>query len=206
MSTVLSCTPDPKCSHFVRLQTDNASGPQSQVIARVPGLTLLNGSMVDALERRDSELHYLRGLLAQAEEQPAQLLVQSPCSTSLSGIKSCKCCARDRPLTAPGSRVMCSTECTRNCPASPMEREHCTLMQVCCFRVQALEAAHPRLAPLREKYGLMTGLARSQGSQGGTAPMASSMMTLHLAAGGNDQAAAKYSMSIPGGVPLSHTR
>ena len=39
------------------------------------GLTLLNGSTVDALERRDSELHYLRGLLAQAEERPAQLQV-----------------------------------------------------------------------------------------------------------------------------------
>jgi hypothetical protein len=39
------------------------------------GLTLLNGSTVDALERRDSELHYLRGLLAQVEERPAQLQV-----------------------------------------------------------------------------------------------------------------------------------
>jgi hypothetical protein len=48
-----------------------------QIIARIPGLTLLNGSSVDALERRDSELHYLRGLLAQAEERPAQLQVLS---------------------------------------------------------------------------------------------------------------------------------
>lgn len=54
------------CRHFV------------QVIARVPGLTLLNGSTVDARERRDCELHYLRGLLAQAEERPAQLQVPPP--------------------------------------------------------------------------------------------------------------------------------
>ena len=50
----------------------------AQVIARVPGLTLLNGSTVDARERRDCELHYLRGLLAQAEERPAQLQVPPP--------------------------------------------------------------------------------------------------------------------------------
>jgi hypothetical protein len=49
-----------------------------QVIARVPGLMLLNGSTVDARERRDCELHYLRGLLAQAEERPAQLQVPPP--------------------------------------------------------------------------------------------------------------------------------
>lgn len=43
----------------------------------MPRLTFLNGSTVDALERRDSELHYLRGLLTQAEERPAQLQVQA---------------------------------------------------------------------------------------------------------------------------------
>ncbi len=42
------------------------------------GLTFLNGSTVDALERRDSELHYLRGLLAQEEEQPSRLPVRTP--------------------------------------------------------------------------------------------------------------------------------
>ena len=56
----------------------------AQIIARMPGLTLLNGSTVDALERRDSELHYLRGLLAQIEERPAQLQVPTslprPCA------------------------------------------------------------------------------------------------------------------------------
>lgn len=41
----------------------------------MPGLTLLNGSTVDAMERRDCELHYLRTLLAEAEERPAQLQV-----------------------------------------------------------------------------------------------------------------------------------
>lgn len=68
------------------------------------------------------------------------------------------------------------------------------------MNAQALEAAHPRLAPLREKYGLMAGtLARSNVSQGGTPPMAASMMTLHLIGGGGDGAAsAKYSKPVPG--------
>lgn len=42
----------------------------------MPRLTLLNGSIVDGMERRDCELHYLRTLLAEAQEQPARLQVR----------------------------------------------------------------------------------------------------------------------------------
>lgn len=64
---------------------------------------------------------------------------------------------------------------------------------------QALEAAHPQLAPLREKYGLMAGtLARSRVSQGGTPPMATGMLTLHLIGGGDGAAPVKYCKPVPG--------
>lgn len=43
-----------------------------QVVARMSGLRLLNGSVVDAVERRDCELHYLRTLLSTADS-PQQL-------------------------------------------------------------------------------------------------------------------------------------
>jgi len=49
-----------------------------QVIARVGGLTLLNGSEVHHYERRDSELQYLRRILGEAYN-PAFCVLNARC-------------------------------------------------------------------------------------------------------------------------------
>lgn len=46
-------------------------GERYQVIARMPGLTFLNGSVVDDVERRDAELHYLRTVVLQCGQDAA---------------------------------------------------------------------------------------------------------------------------------------
>ena len=65
--------------------------------------------------------------------------------------------------------------------------------------MQALEANHARLAPLRQKYGVMTGtLATKAARQGGTPPMAASMLTLHLVRDNGTSEAARHSLPVPG--------
>lgn len=72
---------------------------------------------------------------------------------------------------------------------------------------QALEAKHARLAPLRQKYGVMTGtLATKAARQGGTPSMAASMLTLHLVRDTGTPEAVRHSLPVPGdtsgGVPM----
>ena len=67
--------------------------------------------------------------------------------------------------------------------------------------MQALEAKHVRLTPLRQKYGVMTGtLATTTARQGGTPPMAASMLTLHLVRGTGTSETARHSLPVPGDI------
>jgi hypothetical protein len=66
---------------------------------------------------------------------------------------------------------------------------------------QMLEAKHARLAPLRQKYGIMAGtLTRTAARHGGTPPMAASMLTLHLVSGPDTSEAARHSLPVPGDI------
>ncbi len=70
--------------------------------------------------------------------------------------------------------------------------------------MQELNAAHPQLAPLREKYGLgaTAGLARAGMSHSGLAPMAASMLMLHLVSGDGGGAEQRLQKPVPGELPL----
>lgn len=172
-----------------------------QVVARVPGLTLLNGSTVDARERRDCELHYLRGLLALAEERPAQLQVPplAGCALRLrvwaSVLTASPVAYRRSALVHSLRRVSppISGTCVHECHRAALPTRRAVR------HMQALEAKHARLAPLRRKYGGMTGtLATTTARQGGTPPMAASMLTLHLVRDNGTSEAARHSLPIPG--------
>jgi hypothetical protein len=67
--------------------------------------------------------------------------------------------------------------------------------------MQGLETKHARLAPLRQKYGIMTGtLATKAARHGGTQPMAASMLTLHLVRDDGTSKAARHSLPVPGDI------
>ena len=136
-----------------------------QVIARVGGLTLLNGSDIHRYERRDSELQYLRRTLGMPDATAASCI-------------SCLCSAG--VLYSPG--IVLISDLSDLC-ALPGDLEALADGE----QRAALQRDNPRLAELAKKYGMMTGLTASNGmtaagssGQGGGRALGSTTLRLRL--------------------------
>ena len=79
-------------------QARTGEGAAVQVVARMSGLRLLNGSVVDAVERRDCELHYLRTLLATADSPQQLAATEVRHLQGLHMTMTTQCSAHSRPL------------------------------------------------------------------------------------------------------------